>query len=53
VDVAELPVDRNGDGRRELVGGEHPRVAAEAAEVGDDVWERRRHEVERSEQERD
>ena len=36
VDVAELPVQRDGDRHREHVGGDHPRVALEAAEVGDD-----------------
>ena len=43
VDVAELPVEGHGDRHREHVGGDHPRVARQPAEVGDDPRERRRH----------
>ncbi len=41
VDVAELPVERNGDRHREHVAGEHPRVVRQTAEVGDDPREGR------------
>ena len=55
VDVAELPVERHGDRRREQVRGEDPRVLREAAEVADDLRQRGRDDrlVERREQQRD
>ena len=54
VDVAELPVERHGDRRREHVRGEDPRVLRDPAEVGDDPRQRGRDDrlVERREQQR-
>ena len=42
VEVAELPVERPGDGRGEEIGGDHPREVGDSAEVADDRRERRR-----------
>ena len=54
VDVAELAVQRHGHRQREHVGGEHPRVLRDAAEVADDPRQRGRDDrlVERGERER-
>ena len=42
VEVAELPVERPGDGRSEEIGSDHPREVGDSAEVADDRRERRR-----------
>ncbi len=54
VRVAELAVQRHGHRRGEHVGGEHPRVLRDAAEVADDPRERSRDDrlVERCQQQR-
>ena len=52
VQVAELPVERAGDGGGEQVRGDHPRQVLEPTEVADDRRQRSRHDrlIERREQ---